>query len=144
MVNTNSMCVLNNRGVWRLCGFTWPRNVWLCKKNRNGQHKLWTEYFGFNQVTTFLAPPADWQRSFSKCRIVRHPSSSSTFHLKAYFLKNCPITCFLILHRDSMARGLPVILIRLESTEVPPPPGSPKMTPWLFLDILPNFSKTFQ
>ena len=60
----------------------------------------------------FLAPPVKWQRSFTNSKssvivVVRHPSSVNFSIKKGWFLKNCPITFFLILHRDSMAWGLP-------------------------------------
>ena len=61
----------------------------------------------------FLAPPAERQRSFSNAdsSVVRRPSSvvvvrrrpsSSTFQLKAWFLKNCLITFFLFWHVASL------------------------------------------
>ena len=62
----------------------------------------------------FLAPPAERQRSFSNAdssvvrrRRRRRPSSvvrrpSSTFQLKAWFLKNCLITFFLFWHVASL------------------------------------------
>ena len=61
----------------------------------------------------FLAPPAERQRSFSNAdsSVVRRPSSvvvvvvrrpSSTFQLKAWFLKNCLITFFLLWHVASL------------------------------------------
>ena len=51
---------------------------------------------------TFLAPPAERQRSFSSAdsSVVRRPSS--TFQLKAWFLKNCLITFFLFWHVASL------------------------------------------
>ena len=60
----------------------------------------------------FLAPPAERQRSFSNAdsSVVRRLSSSvvcrrrpsSTFQLKAWFLKNCLITFFLFWHVASL------------------------------------------
>ena len=51
----------------------------------------------------FLAPTAERQRSFSNSDssvVVVHPSS--TFQLKAWFLKNCLITFFLFWHVASL------------------------------------------
>ena len=50
----------------------------------------------------FLAPPAERQRSFSNAdsSVVVRPSS--TFQLKAWFLKNCLITFFLFWHVASL------------------------------------------
>ena len=60
-------------------------------------------------ASNFLAPPAERQRSFSNAdssvvvrRRRRRRPSSSTFQLKAWFLKNCLITFFLFWHVASL------------------------------------------
>ena len=55
----------------------------------------------------FLAPPAERQRSFSNADssvVVVRRLSSSTFHLKYQFLKNCLITFFLFWCIASLGR----------------------------------------
>ena len=58
----------------------------------------------FRSIRNFLAPPAERQRSFSNAdssvRLSVRPSS--TFQLKAWFLKNCLITFFLFWHVASL------------------------------------------
>ena len=68
----------------------------------------------FDFMMNFLAPPAERQRSFCNAdsSVVRRPSSSvvcrrrrrpsSTFQLKAWFLKNCLITFFLFWYVASL------------------------------------------
>ena len=54
---------------------------------------------------TFLAPPAEWQRSFSNADssvVLRR--LSSTFHLNGWFLKNGLITFFHFWHGASLGR----------------------------------------
>ena len=50
---------------------------------------------------------------------------------------------FLILHRYSMAWGLPAKTFWSLSNRPEDPPDSPKMPPWLFLDICQIFQKLF-
>ena len=56
--------------------------------------------------TYFLAPPAERQRSFSNAElsVVRPSSSSSTFHSKSLFLRNCLITVFLLWYGALLGR----------------------------------------
>ena len=55
--------------------------------------------FGSYFDVIFLAPPAEWQRSFSNTdsSVVRRRRRLSTFHLNGWFLKNGLITFFLFL-----------------------------------------------
>ena len=81
--------------------------------------------------SVFLAPPAEWQRSFTNAEssvvvIIHHPS---TFYLKVRFFLNCLITFFLILHRDSMAWGLPANKCWSPSNRPKAPPHVPQKWP---------------
>ena len=61
------------------------------------------KHSGFRGLDSFLAPLAERQRSFSNADLsVVRRRPSSTFQLKAWFLKNCLITFFLFWHVASL------------------------------------------
>ena len=76
--------------------------TWLCWTVMSLRNLYWQIMY---LIHSFLAPPAEKQRSFSNAElsVVRHLSSSivspaSTFNLKAWFLKNCLLAFFLFLY----------------------------------------------
>ena len=93
--------------------------IWKVWNHSNDFQVTLTSWRIFDFMMNFLAPPAERQRSFCNAdsSVVRRPSSSvvcrrrrrpsSTFQLKAWFLKNCLITFFLFWYVASLGMQLP-------------------------------------